>query len=167
MNHVILDIDNTISDDGWRIRYIAWGHPSGDARYEEYHRRAGYDFAKHRHLVREQHPDATPVFMTGRPNKFREYTARWLEKNYLVPGRPYHLLMRNDGDARSAVLIKEEMLLAWLPHYGVELRSILGAYDDRKDIINMYRRHGVPAEVLAIHNKDAYEAPAPLPTAAA
>lgn len=160
MSFVIIDIDNTIADDGWRIRYIKWLQTTDmDARYDEYHKRAGFDFAKNRHLVRAAHPTAEPLFLTSRPVKFRAYTERWLTQNYLPRGRPFQIIMRNDHDHRHSVEVKHDQL-HWLElHYGVRLDQIECAYDDRQDIIDMYREHGVNAQLIHIHNKDAYATP--------
>jgi hypothetical protein len=96
--------------------------------------------------------------MTGRPNMYRQYTMTWLTKNFVPRGRDFHLLMRNNGDLRSAPDLKQGML-EWLPHYDVEIRDIVAAYDDHPGIIEMYKRHDIPATQLMIHKKDAYVPP--------
>jgi hypothetical protein len=154
MNTIILDIDNCISNDGWRIRYIDWDLKH-DARWQRYHERAGYDFPKNRHLVREKHPTEFVLFLTGRPESQREYTERWLEKNYLPKGREYKLMMRRERDVGiGSVELKRRMLLV-----GVLITDVVAAYDDRADIIEMYKEYGINATVLAIHNKDPYAPP--------
>jgi len=161
MNSIILDIDNCIADDGWRIRYIEWAK-SGDERYDFYHSRAGYDFPKNRVMLLERHPAERILFLTGRPNKFRPYTVAWLQKHFLPKDRPWELLMRNEGDRSKAEELKRKMVVEWLPHYGVPLSSIVAAYDDHSPVVEMYKELGIPAERLFIHTKDAYAAPRPL-----
>ena len=154
MSKIILDIDNCIANDGWRIRYIDWSL-SGDDRWERYHSRAGYDFACNRHLVRKLHPEDHVLFFTGRPEHHRAYTERWIENNYLPRGREYTLIMRRKCDEGvPAVELKREMLRR---HAKVE--EIVAAYDDRSDVVEMYKSFGINASVLAIHNKDAYVPP--------
>ena len=153
---VIIDIDNCIAKDDWRIRYIDWSQTDLDKRYEEYHRRAGYDFAHNRHLVRETHPEAKPLFLTARPLAVREFTEKWLESKYLPRGRAYELLMRNNGDHAPSAVLKERQLHWLFEHYFVLPRQIMGAYDDRQDVVDMYCKYGIPAKRIFIHQKDAY-----------
>ena len=154
--YVILDIDNCIAKDDWRIRYIDWSQTDLDKRYQKYHERSGYDFPHNRHLVRVDHPSAKPLFLTARPLAVRDFTVRWLESKYLPRGREYELLMRNNGDHMPSARLKERQLNWLFEHYDVQPRQILGAYDDRQDVVDMYIRYGIPAKRVFIHEKDAY-----------
>ena len=46
------------------------------------------------------------IFLTGRPEKYREMTEDWLLKYFDVG---FSLLMRKDGDLRNKIIIKEEL----------------------------------------------------------
>jgi predicted kinase len=78
------------------------------------------------------------VFLSGREDKFREPTVRFLEK-YLGTDFRYTLLMRVSGDMRKDSIIKEEILRASiLPHYHVDF-----ALDDRNQVVDMWRGLGL------------------------
>jgi hypothetical protein len=83
-------------------------------------------------------------------------TKEWLRRNKI----PYeYLVMRNENDNRPSLDLKRTML-NWLPHiYGVPTEDIVAAYDDRPDVVDMYIRAGIKAEVRAIHNVCAYTKP--------
>ena len=73
-------------------------------------------------------PNIQIVLCTGRPEKYRERTAKWMDKHAI----PFDLLfMRKDGDYRADYIIKREML--------VEMQrrefDILFVIDDRTSVV--------------------------------
>lgn len=69
---------------------------------------------------------------TGRPERYREATERWLQRHAI----PYHRLrMAADGDGRASVDIKLEWARA-LP-YGPTL-----VFDDRRSCVEKWREAG-------------------------
>lgn len=154
----IFDLDNCISDDGWRIPKIDWNAADPDVRYARYHALSPFD--KHDNLERVHahvvDGDEIVVF-TARPCHMQEATLHWLALRTVFPAA---LIMRNRGDRRSSVLIKQEML-THLPHYDLDLAHCVAAYDDREDIVEMYFKHGIQnAQVLKIHDLCAMTRPA-------
>lgn len=78
------------------------------------------------------------VFLSGREDKFREPTMRFLNE-HLGPEFPHELLMRKTGDMRKDAIIKEEILRAEiLPRYKVNF-----VLDDRNQVVDMWRSIGL------------------------
>ncbi len=78
---------------------------------------------------------------TARPEEHREATEKWLQ-TWCVEYD--HLLMRADGDHRSAVIVKREMLAGIR---GQGFAPVL-AIDDHPSVVAMWRENGVPVLVV-------------------
>ena len=155
MSCVILDLDNCIADDAWRIPRINWQKSSPLERYHEYHSLSGFDRVGNTDLFSEGHHDV--IVFTARPVLYSAITHEWLERNGI---RAKHVVMRNNDDHRHSVELKRHML-HWLPElYGVPWQEIVAAYDDRPDVIEMYKKHHIPAHLRCIHDVCAYTQPA-------
>lgn len=163
MKYVIFDLDNCLADDRARIPLINWNENHPDKRYAEYHSDVSNDpvgnYDTFIHWINGL--SIRPIFMTARPHSVgrhhvRMQTLKWIENNLGVLN-PI-LLMRNVGDHRPSVELKRSQL-DYLADWGVSLTDIKCAYDDRADIVAMYCEHGIPAEVLAIHDSCAYSPP--------
>jgi hypothetical protein len=165
---VIWDLDNCLSDDAERSALIDW-RLEGAARWGAYHAACGNDAPGNLRLFRLLHNNlshlaptpAVPVFFTARPESVREPTEAWLRKQLAVRLQPWHLLMRADGDERSSTEIKREMLdrIGWTQRSGVQ---VVCAFDDRPEVVAMYRAEGLQASILAIHEHN-FHAPPPPP----
>lgn len=149
---IILDIDNCIADDAWRIPRIRW-RMEGDARYHEYHQLAPFDALGNRHLFASE-PEV--LVLTGRPVAYRLITEEWLRR---VGVRVKHLLMRNNDDPRPSAAVKRGQALWLRDYYDIPLSAVRVAYDDREDICAAYRELGLRAECVAIHAVCAYTNP--------
>ena len=150
---VILDLDNCIADDAWRIPRINWQKQDPLERYHEYHSLSGFDNSWNSDLYDGSHD---VIIFTARPVLYRPITEEWLRRHGIGY---HHLTMRNTNDLRNSVDLKRAML-HWLPElYGVPWRHIAAAYDDRQDVVDMYRKHHVDAYVRALHDTCAYTPP--------
>lgn len=151
---VLLDIDNCIANDGWRIPSIDWRDADLFRRYHEYHLLAPWDECGNFDLFTGR--EERIVLLTSRPLFYRRSTQEWLQRH----GVNYaHLFMRNNWDHRPSLHIKRGQLEA-LFEYGIDIRhQIVCAYDDRPEICVMYREHGIRAEVRALHDVCAYSNP--------
>jgi hypothetical protein len=165
--YFIFDLDNCLSDDAWRIKYIDWDEPDLCKRYAAYHDHAPRDKADpekraffHRIVGERGH---TPIFFTGRPTRLRSQTATWLleELGYDAPNELL-MFMRRPGDRSRAADLKSMMLTDAMA-YGIPLDSIRGAVDDREDVVEMYKSFGLDSWVVKIHDEDAYRHTDPLP----
>ena len=166
----IFDLDNCIADDAWRIPLVDWSAADSGKRYQAYHEACEGDKTGNRHILMDHINNGDHLFfLTGRPNAVRQKTVAWLQKRLtealdsgIITRIPtWGLLMRNDGDERRTVDIKRSQLQSLAGDWGQALSDCTGAYDDREDIVEMYKHAGLPAKVVCIHNVDAYNPPAP------
>lgn len=80
------------------------------------------------------------IFMSGREDKFREPTERFLENASEEFGFSYDkLYMRSSGDFRKDTIIKEELY----DKYILNKYNILCVFDDRKSVVEMWKKLGL------------------------
>lgn len=151
---IIIDLDNCLADDEWRIPFIEWNKVSGAERYHQYHMLAAFDKAANKEVLLPKFHNT--VIFTARPTFYAAPTTEWLRRNHV---QYKHLFMRNNRDTRKSFQIKETMLNALLqdPVNGVAKEDIVMAYDDHPAIIDMYRANGILATRLSIHETSAYK----------
>lgn len=143
---VIFDCDNVIADDGWRIPMIkrtdnVWN------RYHNYHLASAYDNVGNRHLLHGAAHRSIYIF-TAMPEHYRHLRELWFNHRRI----PYtKLVMRPDNDHRPSVELKRSMLLDLFDR-GFSPAHIAAAYDDRPDVVAMYRKYDVNASVVRIHS---------------
>lgn len=164
--HISLwDLDNCTSDDKWRTDKIDW-HLDGNARYDRYDAEMGKDKPAHISEWRIITQLSTPIFITGRREKWRKITRDFICSNLpmLRHGKlvwqsdPLVMHRPDDNNMRPAEL-KEMLLMQLVQEHNIPLHMILAAFDDVQSIVDMYLSHGIPAAVLRIHDpKLTYEA---------
>ncbi len=73
------------------------------------------------------------IFITGRPERYREKTFKWLSKyfNFSI-----EILMRNDDDKRNKVIVKEEMLSKFKKG-----QNIVKVYENDPDLIKLWKKN--------------------------
>lgn len=89
----------------------------------------------------------TLIICTSRPEADRWLTEQWLR----LHGVPFErVLMRPDGDLRSSVKLKPNLLCraGLLPRNST--RPVACVYDDRRDILDVIAAFGVPTRQVAI-----------------
>lgn len=120
---IICDIDGTIADNSWRDVYDAT--------------RCDKDEPINEILTIINNIDsADVVFITGRDEKFRTKTMRWLQKYVLDP---FELFMRPDSDKHHDFIVKEDIIKNEIvPKY-----NVLFAIDDRPSVCRIYRKLGI------------------------
>lgn len=150
----ILDLDNCIADDGWRIKFIDWEAEDKFLRYDKYHKLSGLDECCNKELF--SNPNIEIVIFTGRPNHYRKVTEDWLRANEV--GHEL-LLMRDDDDYCSSVELKTKQLNKLIHENGYKFSNIAIAYDDRQDVVEMYNSFGILSVVKRIHNICSYTDP--------
>lgn len=157
--YAIFDLDNCISDDRKRIPLIDWTL-KGERRWDRYHSACGSDPAANTGLVAAQRAvGAQIVIFTARPRWAEARTRCWLAQHIGESPSSDRLWMRRDGDERSSLEIKREMLVHFLARQ--PSANIVAAYDDREDIVEMYRSYGINSSVLRIHDLDGHPPPSP------
>jgi predicted secreted acid phosphatase len=74
------------------------------------------------------------ILCSGRSEEHRQETVAWLAKQ----GVPYHeLLLRKDGDRRSDVVVKRELLAK------IDKSRVLFVVEDRSRVVEMWRAEGL------------------------
>lgn len=172
-NTIILDIDNCVANDAWRIPYIDWSK-EGDERYHIYHSLSEQDendFEWVDRLISNLRIEfGAPLrffFLTARPVRYRAQTERWLSDHFYTKyasDPKLHLLMRNNADLRGSPLLKTQQLNDLIDSYDVRLADILFAADDHPGVVAAYKAAGVDTVVHhAIHDLSAYQKTDPKP----
>ena len=132
---IIVDLDGTLCNINHRLHHVKNGKSDWKAFFEGIpydtvnepvrtlawlHRWYGYDV----------------VFLSGRPDDYREYTTKWLDQNF---GGFYHLFMRPSGDYRPDDVVKNELYNTMVePQWDVYF-----AVDDRPSICELWREKGI------------------------
>ena len=132
----IFDIDGTVADLTHRLHFIQKDSPDWEGFHD---------------LVREDSPIEPVIktcaslavtndiwFFTGRMERTRSDTTRWLMRNVLNTN--IVLEMRPNGDFRSDVDIKQEMLDNMLT---IDRDRLVAVFDDRERIVKMWRENGI------------------------
>lgn len=86
------------------------------------------------------------VFCSGRPERCRADTISWLNTE-AFPFGDCPLYMRKDGDYRSDVIVKQEILDAH-----IDKDRVLFVLDDRQSVVDMWRRNGLTCFQVAEGN---------------
>jgi hypothetical protein len=132
---LIVDIDGTLSNNEERAQMYLnkepkdWVHYYGDLENDKLMEWC-YE------LVLAMHQTHAIILLTGREEKYREVTIRWL----MAKEVPYTvLLMRPEGDYRQDFEIKREVYEESIkPYY-----DIMFCIDDRKQVVDMWREIGL------------------------
>lgn len=134
--HIIIDLDGTLCNSAHR---------------EELARNREWE-AFHDLLIHDQPHDDVVEFMraaddlnkmialTGRPEKYRNLTLEWLNKNELNLFE--QLIMRPDDDWRSDHVLKPEMLFTYFGSKEKALESVLVILEDRDRLVEEWRNLG-------------------------
>ena len=134
---VIFDMDSTLSSVVHR-RHLVTEYPKDWSRF---HGSMVLD-APLEHTIRKlrahKKQGEKVIILTMRPERFRPFTERWLRQQNVPFDRLY---MRPEGDFRSSDAAKLAIYREQIaPEFDVEL-----AYDDRTDVLDMWKAIGVKA----------------------
>ena len=85
------------------------------------------------------------LLFSGRSEIVRNETIAWLNEytpwtDFKLISAPYLLTMRREKDYTEDHLLKERWLLNMLD---VDRQRLIGVFDDRKRVVDMWRSHGV------------------------
>ena len=79
------------------------------------------------------------IYVTGRSERIRQETIVWLAINKCPDGDLY---MRQEGDHRQDDIVKSEILDNLLES-GLDQKDILGVFEDRQQVVDMWRKRGL------------------------
>ena len=140
MKCYLFDLDGTLCDLTHRLHHIQKEPKDWDAFFD-----ACGDDPPIEHVVglcrTLMVTTANIVFVSGRSERVREATSLWLNERGLFGS----LYMRKDDDHRPDYIIKKE-LLAQIRADGYEP---IMAFDDRDQVVKMWRENGIPCAQVA------------------
>jgi len=130
---VIFDIDGTLADVSARVHHVK----KKPKDWKAFFKGMAQDKAIHAmvRLCNVLYGSGVEIVLcSGRSEEHRAETVQWLAQK----GVNYHkLLLRRDGDRRSDVAVKREMLA------GLDKRKILFVVEDRRRVVEMWRKEGL------------------------
>jgi hypothetical protein len=131
----VIDLDGVVADVRHRLEHLRDGRRDWTAFF------AGIPadpvLAEGRAVVERLAPDHDIVYLTGRPERTRADTERWLDRHRLPRGE---LIMRRERDRRPARVTKPE-LLDRLVAAG---RVVAVVVDDDEQVCEVLERRGWP-----------------------
>lgn len=136
----IVNMDGTTSNCDHRLHFISnvEGKPKDwDAFYDHCHLDEPIRpvIAVVKALIHSGH---RPIFATGRPERIRLPTTLWIKAHIMGEDHP-DILMRADNDHRADVLLKADFLKTMKANG----YKPLVAFEDRKAVVDLYRREGI------------------------
>jgi|TARA_R110000803_G_scaffold61958_2_gene122067 hypothetical protein len=117
-------------------------------RHNDYHLLSGFDVAGNEWLW--QSNDYKIVVLTSRPEFYSAITLQWLKN---IDVHPACLIMRENEDYSSGPELKHKQLNAFYKRMEAGPEDIVGAYDDCREVVEMYCSQGISGHVIAIHNE--------------
>lgn len=132
---VVVDIDGTVADCKHRLHHVKgekkdWKGFFSDMEHDTPRREV---YLQAEQLAQEE--GASIVFVTARPEDYRQVTQKWLHDNRMSA---IHMIMRRAGDKRPDTDVKQDILNTYLKHY-----NIIQVFDDRPVVIQMWRDNGL------------------------
>lgn len=145
MKAIVFDIDGTLADNSHRLHFIQQEPKDWNSFFEECDKDGRINpvinllnILLEAHFVIDK-PTFDFVFCTGRPERTRDKTQSWLRSNLFISDKGIHLYMRKDGDYRPDDVVKAELI----DKMRVDGFDPYIVFDDRKRVVDMWRRHGI------------------------
>lgn len=131
----VFDIDGVLADVSHRLHHL------DSHRWERFFSAADRDplLEEGEQRLRAAQQDYDVVYLTGRPERNRRLTERWLARHGLPTGPLY---MREDDDYRPARFVKREVL-RWL----ARTRVVASVLDDDPAVVDTLAADGWPVEL--------------------
>ena len=126
---VLCDIDGTIANNDHRQHYLE-GKKDWDGFFSELINDEPI-FPIINKVIEEYNAGKEIVFLTGRPEKYRNVTTEWLKRYFDFEIK---LLMRKKNDRRDKLIIKEELLEEQFRYDEIKL-----IIDNDKELIKMWK----------------------------
>jgi len=145
--YIIIDLDNIISDDSWRLKNIDWTKSDNLARYNDYNLLSGFDMAGNEWLF--QNNDYEIVVLSSRPEFYAPITVQWLKS---IDIEPIFLIMRETGDNSPPAKLKQKQLQSFYNVMRATADDVVGVYESDQQTIDMYIENGLKAYSVSIHS---------------
>lgn len=135
---VIFDLDGTLTDGQ---KYVEMYLKNKPKRYDLFYQTIdlhGTHEVTINVLLNLYRAGCRIIFCTARGEEGRETTVKWLDK-HLSELEEYKLYMKPKGDHRKDFVAKSEML----DQMFVDGYNPVLAFDDKPDVVSMYRKRGL------------------------
>jgi len=133
---VVCDIDGTIADIKHRLHYVKGETKDWQGFFSEMDKDTVREEV-YGHLQELEAQGKKIIFVTARPDDYKQVTKEWLRKN--VPlSSPFMMFMRRKGDTRDDTIVKEQIYNTYLKDMNVTL-----VIDDRPKVIRMWEELGL------------------------
>lgn len=144
----ICDLDNTLCDNSHRQHFVnCEGKKNWKAFFDGISEDKLNEPLRNLLTLLEDKLDIF-LFVSGRPDVYKDVTNTWLLNIGKFHNYQYKLYMRARDDFRPDSLVKEIILdFELFPRY-----NILGAFDDRNCVVEMFRRRGIFTMAVANGN---------------
>lgn len=137
---VICDIDGTVADNEHRQELLK-GFKDWDAFFDEMH--LDKPIWPVINLVNDLHKDNKKIiFITGRPERYREKTTTWLKKYFNFE---ISLYMREDNDKENKLISKLKIYEENLSRYDVHL-----VIDNDESLLEMWANLGLTTHEVQV-----------------
>lgn len=137
---VLCDIDGTIADIEHRRHFVQV--PEGEKKdWKGFFGAMDKDAVRkdvQKILIDKYNEGKTIIFMSARPDNYKDVTLKWLEDNHLTFA--YTVIMRQASDKRPDTDVKRDMINAHFPDKGV----IDAIIDDRPSVLRLWHEMGIP-----------------------
>lgn len=133
---LIVDLDGTLADACHRVGLITKEEPDWDKFFDEMRHDKINPWCYEMVCAFKAYRGHDILFVTGRPEKYRELTTHWLHRNKV----PFdHVYMRQDGDYRHDYNVKEDIYYRFIrDEFDVTI-----VLEDRTDCARMWRANGL------------------------
>jgi phosphoglycolate phosphatase-like HAD superfamily hydrolase len=133
----VFDIDGVLADVRHRLHHLE----ARPQRWEQFFQAAGRDplLEEGAQRLRDALADHDVLYLTGRPERTRHLTERWLARHGLPTGP---LLMRADDDVRPARYLKRSVLRRL-----ARTRDVDSVLDDDPAVVAVLAADGWPVEL--------------------
>lgn len=134
---VICDLDGTLCDISHRIHHVSGETKNWKLFFagisKDKIRKDVFDMIK----TMYDKEDKQIIFVSGRPDTYKQQTLAWLRKNDVSFG--FTLIMRKENDTRPDTEVKKQIL----DTYFKDKSCIYKVIDDRPSVIRMWKKEGL------------------------
>jgi 5'(3')-deoxyribonucleotidase len=137
---ILCDIDGTAADINHRRHFVENGKKDWKSFFDEmvYDTPNAWCVELLKAMTYEGHE---VIFISGRPDNYRDKTEQWLKEYYPFCSEQLILHMRPAGNSEPDYLIKENILAANFDDNNQ--KNILFVLDDRQQVVDMWRKNGL------------------------
>ena len=128
-NIILCDIDGTVANNDHRQHFLE-GKKDWDGFFSELVNDLPIQIIIDK-VIQEQANGKEIVFLTGRPERYRNSTTLWLKEYFNFE---FKLLMRNDDDQRNKLEIKKEIF-----EKNFSSDEIYCGFENDKEIIKLWK----------------------------